>query len=228
MFSATWPKSIQLLASEFQINPLRVVVGSEDLTANSRVEQIVEVIDMEARDRRLEELLKNYHKKGEKLLIFVLYKKEATRIETLLTRKGWTCSSIHGDKTAPARAKALEDFKKGQPPLLIATDVAARGLDIPKVEYVINYSFPLTIEDYVHRIGRTGRAGATGISHTFFHKHDKALSGELIGVLRAAKVTVPEELLAFGTSTKKKEPKLGKIDLSFQSSRITFADSDSE
>lgn len=111
---------------------------------------------------------------------------------------------------------------------MIATDVAARGLDIPKVEYVINYSFPLTVEDYVHRIGRTGRAGATGISHTFFHKHDKALSGELIGVLRAAKANIPEDLMAFGTATKKKEPKLGKIDTSFVSNRITFDDSDDD
>jgi ATP-dependent RNA helicase DBP3 len=228
MFSATWPKSVQLLASEFLDNPIRVVVGSEDLAANSRVEQIVEVIDMDARDKRLFELLKSYHKQGEKMLIFVLYKKEATRIETLLTRRGFACTSIHGDKTSPARAQALEAFKKGNPPLMIATDVAARGLDIPKVEYVINYSFPLTVEDYVHRIGRTGRAGATGISHTFFHKHDKALSGELIGVLRTAKANIPEELLAFGTATKKKEPKLGKIDTNYVSNRITFEDSDSE
>jgi ATP-dependent RNA helicase DBP3 len=227
MFSATWPKSVQLLASEFLVNPIRVVVGSEDLAANSRVEQIVEVIEMDARDKRLFELLKSYHKQGEKMLIFVLYKKEATRIEMLLTRRGFACTSIHGDKTSPARAQALESFKKGNPPLMIANDVAARGLDITKVEYVINYSFPLTVEDYVHRIGRTGRAGATGISHTFFHKHDKSLSGELIGVLRAAKAPIPEELLAFGTATKKKEPKLGKIDTNHVANRITF-DSDSE
>lgn len=112
--------------------------------------------------------------------------------------------------------------------MLIATDVAARGLDIPKVEYVINYSFPLTVEDYVHRIGRTGRAGATGISHTFFHKFDKSLSGELIGVLRAAKAPIPEELLAFGTATKKKEPKMGKIDTNFVSNRIVFDESDDD
>eukprot|EP01127_Copromyxa_protea_P009292 TRINITY_DN2177_c0_g1_i2.p1 TRINITY_DN2177_c0_g1~~TRINITY_DN2177_c0_g1_i2.p1 ORF type:complete len:540 (-),score=188.92 TRINITY_DN2177_c0_g1_i2:24-1643(-) len=227
MFSATWPKSVQILAGEFLDNPIRVVVGSEDLTANSRVEQIVEVIDMEKRDDRLLTLLKQYHKKGEKIIVFVLYKKEAGRIETLLQRRGFNCCSIHGDKSSVLRAEALANFKKGSPPIMIATDVAARGLDIPKVEYVLNYSFPLTVEDYVHRIGRTGRAGATGISHTFFHKHDKSLSGELIGVLRQAKANIPEELLAFGTATKKKEPKLGKIDLNQTNSRITF-DSDDD
>ena len=92
--------------------------------------------------------------------------------------------------------------------MLVATDVAARGLDIPDVEYVINYSFPLTTEDYVHRIGRTGRAGKSGVAHTFFTINDKARSGELIGVLREAKQTVPDDLIAFGTTVKKKESKL--------------------
>jgi len=227
MFSATWPKSIQLLAADFLNNPIRVVVGSEDLSANSRVEQIVEVIQKDARDARLFELLKAYHKKGEKMIVFVLYKAEASRLEKLLSSRGFPCTSIHGDKSSPARAEALSAFKRGSPPLMIATDVAARGLDIPKVEYVINFSFPLTVEDYVHRIGRTGRAGANGISHTFFHRDDKSLSGELIGVLRAAKANIPEELKAFGTTTKRKEPKLGKIDLGHSAARITF-DSDGE
>lgn len=86
----------------------------------------------------------------------------------------------------------------------IATDVAARGLDIPNVEYVINYSFPLTAEDYVHRIGRTGRAGKKGIAHTFFTVNDKARAGELQNILREAGQEVPAALTAFGTTVKKK------------------------
>ena len=93
-------------------------------------------------------------------------------------------------------------------PLLIATDVAARGLDIPNVEYVINYTFPLTIEDYIHRIGRTGRAGRTGIAHTFFTALDKSHSGELVNVLRDTSQVVPEALMKFGTHVKRKEHKL--------------------
>jgi len=227
MFSATWPTSVRLLANDFLSKPIRVVIGTEELQANSRIDQIVEVIEEDARDKRLMELLQLYHKKGEKMIIFVLYKLEASRIENLLQRRGFNCVSVHGNKTVAQRASALSGFKAGNPPMMIATDVAARGLDIPKVEYVINYSFPLTVEDYVHRIGRTGRAGLTGISHTFFHRGDKALSGELISVLRAAKAPIPDELLSFGTTTKKKQPKLGKIDVNFQSKRITF-DSDSE
>ena len=86
-----------------------------------------------------------------RILIFVLYKKEASRIESSLSSRGWKVTSIHGDKSQEGRTKAVEDFKSGAIPLLVATDVAARGLDIPGVDFVINYSFPLTIEDYVHR-----------------------------------------------------------------------------
>lgn len=128
---------------------------------------------------------------------------------------------------------ALNAFKNGSCPLLIATDVAARGLDIPKVEFVINVTFPLTIEDYVHRIGRTGRGGMKGIAHTFFTSFDKAHSGSLINVLKTAKQNVPEALLKFGTTVKKKEHKeygafYKEIDPNAKSSHVTFGDSDDE
>jgi len=206
MFSATWPTSIQNLASEFLNNPVKVTIGSEDLAANHRVNQIVEVLEPFDKDRRLETLLKDYHKsRSNRILIFALYKKEAARLEEMLTRKGWKAQAIHGDKNQYARTDALSSFKDGSIPLLIATDVAARGLDIPDVEYVINYTFPLTIEDYVHRIGRTGRAGKLGTSHTFFTIHDKAHSGALVNVLREANQKIPEDLTKFGTHVKKKE-----------------------
>jgi ATP-dependent RNA helicase DBP3 len=106
------------------------------------------------------------------------YKKEAPRVEALLSRKGWKAAAIHGDISQAQRTAAVEAFKAGTCPLLIATDVAARGLDIPDVEVVVNYSFPLTIEDYVHRIGRTGRAGKTGTAVTFFvGNNDKQRAG---------------------------------------------------
>eukprot|EP01092_Planopodium_desertum_P011801 TRINITY_DN5431_c0_g2_i3.p1 TRINITY_DN5431_c0_g2~~TRINITY_DN5431_c0_g2_i3.p1 ORF type:complete len:155 (-),score=7.11 TRINITY_DN5431_c0_g2_i3:70-465(-) len=107
--------------------------------------------------------------------------------------------------TQDARINALEGFRNGKFPLLVATDVAARGLDIPDVEYVLNFTFPLTIEDYVHRIGRTGRAGKKGIAHTFFTKEEKSKAGELVNVLREAGQPVPEALEAFGVFVKRKE-----------------------
>lgn len=232
MFSATWPKAIQELSAQFLVEPVKVTVGSVDLSASHTVKQIVEVIDQGLKESRLEQLLQKYHaSRTNRILIFALYKKEATRLESFLSRKGWKVASIHGDKSQYDRTQALEEFKKGTHPLLIATDVAARGsphlfflspslctvvqyltcflhfpgLDIPNVEYVINVTFPLTVEDYVHRIGRTGRAGKKGVAHTLFTSFDKAHAGELVNVLKEAKQEVPDALKNFGTHTKKKE-----------------------
>ena len=124
-----------------------------------------------------------------------------------LSSKGYSVGAIEGGMTQAARTDALAKFKAGKVPLLIATDVAARGLDIPQVEYVLNYSFPLTVEDYVHRIGRTGRGGATGTSHTFFTDDDKGLAGGLVGVLKQANQAVPESIYKYPMVTKKKEDK---------------------
>ncbi|KAL6578703.1 hypothetical protein OROMI_008919 [Orobanche minor] len=236
MFSATWPLPVHQLAQEFMDPcPVKVVVGSEDLAANHDVMQIVEVLDDRARDDRLHTLLEKYHKsRKNRVLVFVLYKKEASRVENMLQNRGWKVVSISGDKAQNARTQALSLFKDGTCPLMVATDVAARGLDIPDVEVVINYSFPLTTEDYVHRIGRTGRAGKKGVAHTFFTNENKGLSGELINVLREAKQVVPEALLKFGTHVKKKESKLygahfREIDANApKATKIKFADSDDE
>src|SRR5581483_7235474 len=153
MFSATWPESVRKLANDFLNNPIKVTIGSSELSANNNVTQIIEVIDNPMdKDRCLLNLLEQYHVKKNRVLVFVLYKKEVPRVENLLANKGYEVQSIHGDKSQFQRMKALRAFKDGFYPLLIATDVAARGLDIPNVEYVINYTFPLTIEDYVHRI----------------------------------------------------------------------------
>ncbi|KAK9693539.1 RNA-dependent ATPase, partial [Basidiobolus ranarum] len=125
------------------------------------------------------------------------------------------------------RTDAISAFKDGSYPLLIATDVAARGLDIPNVEYVINVTFPLTIDEYVHRIGRTGRAGKKGIAHTLFTPHDKAHSGSLINVLKSANQTVPDNLFKFGTTVKRKEHKsygafFKEIDPNVKPTKIIF------
>ena len=247
MFSATWPAVIQKIAFEYLVNPIRVYVGFESivgsngenaiddsLSANKRVTQTVEVIEDRARDARLRQLLNQYHSsRDNRVLIFALYKKEAERLEYQLKRDGWKCTSIHGNKTQDARTRALEEFKSGKCPLMVATDVAARGLDIPNVEVVLNFTFPLTIEDYVHRIGRTGRAGKTGISHTFFQTGDKSHAGELQQVMKQAGQSVPDELMKFGSTIKKKEHQLyGNFgprggEPMKKATKITF-DSDSE
>ncbi|XXG71198.1 hypothetical protein AAC387_Pa07g0506 [Persea americana] len=236
MFSATWPLSVHQLAQEFMDpNPVKVVVGSEDLAANHDVMQIVEVLDDRSRNERLITLLEKYHKsQRNRVLVFVLYKKEAAWVETMLQKRGFKAVSVHGDKAQHDRTKALSLFKEGTCPLMIATDVASRGLDIPDVEVVINYSFPLTTEDYVHRIGRTGRAGKKGVAHTFFMQENKGLAGELVNVLREAGQIVPAALMKFGTHIKKKESKLygahfKEISANApKSTKITFNSSDDE
>ena len=243
MFTATWPQSVRALASTFMRSPVKISIGensaSGELRANTRIEQRVEVLDtqMHTKERRLLELLKELqgHKGKDKfkqpdsrILIFALYKKEAARIESFLRSHKHRVAGIHGDLSQPARTAALEAFKAGTTPLLVATDVAARGLDIPAVKAVINVTFPLTVEDYVHRIGRTGRAGKSGLAFTFFTEHEKGLAGGLANVLRAAGQEVPEELKKFGGTVKKKghdgygafyrEPAEGAK----QSTKITF------
>ncbi|KDD75819.1 DEAD/DEAH box helicase [Helicosporidium sp. ATCC 50920] len=248
MFSATWPNAIRTLAADFLSSPAKVTVGSADLAASHSVAQVVRVLEAHERDQALLKLLDQHAKSSgakegakassngkiiSRTIVFVLYKKEAERVEAFLKRSGWGAQAVHGDVSQSQRTAAVEAFKKGSCSLLVATDVAARGLDIPDVQLVINYSFPLTTEDYVHRIGRTGRAGKTGLAHTFFvGANDKARAGELINVLREAEQPVPEDLLRFGTTVKKKESKLygahfKDVDMTQKGSKISF-DSDDE
>eukprot|EP01038_Epipyxis_sp_PR26KG_P009905 gene9905-13325_t len=210
MFSATWPEEIRALAEKFlRKEVVRITVGSTELSANHRVTQIVECLQQHEKDKKLFGLLEKYHKsRSNRILIFVLYKKEAVNLQYTIANKGYKVTSIHGDRSQAERTAALEEFKCGNIPLLIATDVAARGLDIPQVEYVINYTFPLTVEDYVHRIGRTGRGGASGISHTFFTDAEKGLAGSLVAVLQEANQVIPQEIYQYPLITKKKQSKL--------------------
>lgn len=211
MFTATWPPSVRELAATFMKQPVHISIGEDnptgELRANTKIKQLVEVVDPRAKEQRLLQLLKQHQgpaKKNDRILVFCLYKKEAARIEGFLRQRGLKVAGIHGDMGQAARQASLDSFKSGSCPLLVATDVAARGLDIPAVKVVVNVTFPLTVEDYVHRIGRTGRAGAEGLAVTLFTEHDKAQSGALINVLRAANQEIPEDLLKFGTTVKKK------------------------
>ncbi|KAI7528504.1 ATP-dependent RNA helicase [Hortaea werneckii] len=210
MFTATWPPSVRSLADTFMSQPVKVTIGdntSGELRANTRIVQEVEVMGQHDKQNRLIELLKQYQSgknKNDRILVFCLYKKEATRIEEFIRRRNFNVGGIHGDLSQQKRTESLEAFKAGKVPTLVATDVAARGLDIPAVRVVINVTFPLTVEDYVHRIGRTGRAGADGRAITFFTDQEKGLAGGLINVLKSANQPVPEELMKFGTTVKKK------------------------
>uniref|UniRef100_A0A6S8CGM2 RNA helicase n=1 Tax=Aureoumbra lagunensis TaxID=44058 RepID=A0A6S8CGM2_9STRA len=228
MFSATWPAEVRKAAHDFMRNDfVFITVGQNERSrdtedgsgdnpvANARVVQTVIVLEERQRDSRLLNVLEQHFPtdaeyRRHKVIVFGLYKKECARLERFLNDRGWDCAAIHGDMSQANRTKSFDAFKSGQVPLLVATDVAARGLDIPDVSLVINYSFPLTVEDLVHRVGRTGRAGKKGKAVTFFHggAHEKALAGAFQNVLRQANQPVPSALLAFGSTVKKKEHKL--------------------
>ncbi|TGO06973.1 hypothetical protein BTUL_0365g00020 [Botrytis tulipae] len=236
MFTATWPESVRELAATFMTSPVKIAIGDNptgDLRANSRIVQKVEVVEPRDKEYRLMQLLKQYQsgsQKDDRILVFCLYKKEATRVESFIRQKGFRVAGIHGDLSQEQRTRSLEAFKSGNTPILVATDVAARGLDIPAVKLVINCTFPLTVEDYVHRIGRTGRAGKDGLAITLFTEHDKAQSGarfSLINVLKAANQPVPDELLKFGTTVKKKAHDaygafFKNVDTTKKATKITF------
>ncbi|KAL9051283.1 MAG: hypothetical protein Q9162_006126 [Coniocarpon cinnabarinum] len=212
MYTATWPQSIQRLASTYMSDPVKIRLGDRavegaELRANESIVQTIMVMKPYEKQHELNMLLRKYtkgDKKRDRILIFCLYKKEAAKIEAYVRSLGYQVGGLHGDLNQSARSTALGAFRDGQVPLLVATDVAARGLDIPSVKLVVNYTFPLTAEDYVHRIGRTGRAGQTGLAITLFTEHDKAQAGALTNVLKAAHQNVPEELLRFGGTVKKK------------------------
>merc|ERR1719449_143443 len=206
LFSATWPEAIRNLAQEYLTDPIKVTIGSDDLTACARIKQIVEVIDERDKPEKLFKVLEKYTNADteNRMMVFVLKKTDAVELENELWNKGYKVVSIHGDKSQWERTNALNQFKKGSANVMVATDVAARGLDIPDVEYVINFSFPLTIEDYVHRIGRTGRAGKEGIAHSFFTRFDSKNAGCLVKVLKDAGQEVPPEMLKFDLRIKAK------------------------
>jgi ATP-dependent RNA helicase DBP3 len=144
MFTATWPESVRSLAATFMTTPVKIAIGDNptgDLRANARIVQKVEVVDPRSKEYRLIQLLKQYQsgsQKDDRILVFCLYKKEATRVEGFIRSKGFRVAAIHGDLSQEQRTRSLEAFKQGNTPVLVATDVAARGLDIPAVKLVIN------------------------------------------------------------------------------------------
>ncbi|KAG2018100.1 RNA helicase [Coprinopsis cinerea AmutBmut pab1-1] len=194
MFSATWPKDVQKLANDFLRDTIQVNIGSMELTANPNIQQIIEVCsDFEKRNKLIKHL-DEISAQNAKVLIFVATKRVADDITKYLRQDGWPALAIHGDKEQRERDWVLGEFKAGRSPILIATDVASRGLDVKDVGYVINYDFPNNCEDYVHRIGRTGRAGMKGVSYTYFTTDNAKLARELVGILREAKAPVPPQL----------------------------------
>lgn len=169
MWSATWPKDIQHLARDFcQEDPIKITVGSAELQANPDITQIVEVVPEVDKRNVFFEWLQKHAGPETKMLIFTETKRGADQLCRELRYQQFPAAAIHGDKEQRERDRVIHDFRSGRTLILVATDVAARGLDISNIDFVINYDFPKNIEDYVHRIGRTARFGKKGTALSFF------------------------------------------------------------
>jgi len=193
MWSATWNQQVQGIAKDFLNDPVIVNIGSVDISANHKVYQKFVFLQHNDKTQRLLELM-NDVMDGNKVLIFAGTKKSCDEICQLLREDGWPCLSIHGDKKQNEREWVLKEFKKGNSPILVATDVAARGLDINDIQLVINFDMPHELETYVHRIGRTARAGKTGVSISFFAPGDIGLAVQLKTLLLEANQEIPKQL----------------------------------
>ncbi|KAK0420162.1 hypothetical protein QR680_014546 [Steinernema hermaphroditum] len=195
MFSATWPKEVRTLAADFQQDAAFLNVGSMELSANHNITQKIEILDENDKQRRLMQLLDEILKQDEcKTIIFVETKRKADELTRNMRRDGWPALCIHGDKSQNERDWVLNEFKQGRTPILLATDVAARGLDVNDIKFVINYDFANNSEDYVHRIGRTGRREKKGTAYTFFTPANAPKAADLIKVLQEAKQEIPPQL----------------------------------
>ena len=198
MFSATFPKEIQRLASDFLHDYVFLSVGRVGSTSENIVQQIIRTdSDYQKKEYLLDLLRAN---QGGLTLIFVETKRAADGLDDYLYERGIKSTSIHGDRSQAQREDALQAFRSGAFPIMVATAVAARGLDIPNVTLVINYDLPGDIDDYVHRIGRTGRAGNVGRAVSFFADKNQNIARDLVDILKEANQEVPDFLIGGGSS----------------------------
>ncbi|KEO91175.1 DEAD/DEAH box helicase [Erythrobacter longus] len=212
-FSATMPKAIKELVRNYCRNPVQVSVTPESTTAE-RIEQYIFMVQKDEKQALLDMILSGRHKVPgdfERILIFTRTKHGADRVVKKLRQSGIESNAIHGNKSQPQRQRALDEFRRGKTSVLIATDVAARGIDIPGVSHVINYELPNVPEQYVHRIGRTARAGKDGVAIAFCGEDERAYLKDIRKVTGAEldRLPLPDNFRAVveGVGPTKPDPK---------------------
>lgn len=195
LFSATFPRQMEALARKVLRRPLEITVGGRSVVADT-ITQVVEVRTEESKFNRVLELLGNLLNEEEdaRALIFVERQESADKLFVELKNKNYTCMPLHGGREQVDRDQTIVDFKNGSCPIVIATSVAARGLDVKQLKLVIQYDVPNHMEDYVHRAGRTGRAGNTGTCVTFITPEQDRYSVDILKALQSSNAPVPPEL----------------------------------
>nr|XP_046258681.1 probable ATP-dependent RNA helicase DDX43 isoform X2 [Scatophagus argus] len=194
MTSATWPTGVRRLSRSYLKNPMMVYVGTLDLAAVNTVQQTVLIVHEEEKKSYLFDFIRNMLP-HDKVLIFVGKKIVADDLSSDMCLQGLAVQSLHGDREQCDREEALKDFKASRVRILVATDLASRGLDVHDITHVFNYDFPRNIEEYVHRVGRTGRAGRLGAAVTLVTREDWRMAPELILILERAGQDIPDELV---------------------------------
>ncbi|XP_040576214.1 ATP-dependent RNA helicase p62 [Lepeophtheirus salmonis] len=198
MWSATWPSEVQSLAHDFfgGTDYAHVNIGSSELQANKLIMQDFKFCERFEKMDSIKEILESLSEvESKKVLIFAATKIRVDQLVRKLKYWNFVVDGIHGDKTQAMRTRALDKFRSGRINILVATDVASRGLDVNDIKVVINYDFPNNIEDYVHRIGRTGRCSKEGKSFSFFDEvEDGSKAKDLINVLKEAHQSIPHKL----------------------------------
>ncbi|WKW46840.1 DEAD/DEAH box helicase [Myroides sp. JBRI-B21084] len=189
MFSATMPMGVRELADEFLSNAIYVAVNDSASTAQN-ISQKVYLVEKEDKKKLLKHVIENLQLKN--VLLFTRTKQGADNVVEFLQKEGYKADAIHGDKSQSTRLKILDDFKNKQIDILVATDVASRGIDIQQLPFVINYDIPNIPEIYVHRIGRTGRAGETGLALSFVGRDEKTYWQEIEKLIRLQVKTVKD------------------------------------
>lgn len=232
LFSATFPKQMEGLARKVLKNkPLEITVGGRSVVA-PEIEQIVEVREESSKFNRLLEILGKTYMDDEdcRTLVFVERQESADDLLRELMRKGYATMSLHGGKDQVDRDSTISDFKAGIVPIVTATSIAARGLDVKQLKLVVNYDVPNHMEDYVHRAGRTGRAGNKGVCITFITPEQDKYARDIIAALKASKVAVPDELniLAEGFKAKVQSGKAHTASSGFGGKGLERFESDRE
>ena len=203
MFSATIPSEVEEISYQFMKEDCYLITTNKNIenkngyNANENVEQTIYYVEEEEKVFKLHEILQTIEGN---VIIFLEKKKSVDKLEDFLLNRNYNAIGIHGDKLQAERQKAIKKFSSGEIPILVATDVASRGLDFPNVSYVFNYDMPKNIEDYIHRIGRTGRVGNKGKAISFYNENNKQIGEALVKELKKANQKIPDFLEEFNYS----------------------------
>jgi len=207
MCSATFPTDIRQLATDFlRYNHLFLKVGTVGTT-----ESITQTIKLVNERDKQKEIIKDLQEVRGRTLVFAETKRTTDTLARFLFAQGFNATGIHGDRSQNEREAALRKFKSGKIQVLVATDVAARGLDIEEVTHVINYDLPKTLDSYIHRIGRTGRAGNLGKASSYYNSDNRGIAADLLGLLKDTNQVIPPFLASAINEPRYKKPTGGAM-----------------